>query len=302
MKAGFIGLGNMGAGMATNLARHGELLVFDMDRRRAERIAGATGVDSMEDVAEGGDVLLSLPGPPEVAAVAEQLLPAMAPGSLLINLSTVAPSDVIALRDTARERGIDVVDAPVTGAPDGALNGTLTVMVGAEPDVLERARPLIDTFAANLVHTGPVGTGTAAKLIVNMLWFTHVVALSDALSLGVKAGLTPDILGDLLPVSAGASWVTAHDLPNILQGDRGQGEVLFTLRLCNKDLDLIDRFGSDSDVEIPLGRLARARFAEAAERYGIDAGEFAVVRVAEEAAGVVLERSAAERSIAGDWS
>jgi 3-hydroxyisobutyrate dehydrogenase len=291
MRAGFIGLGNMGIGMATNLAAHAELTVFDVDRERAERVPGASAAGSVTQVAEAGDVLLSLPGPAEVATVAAELLPAMAPGSTLINLSTVAPSDVIALQARAGEHEVDVIDAPVTGAPDGAASGTLTVMIGADEVTLARCRPLIDTFSSNIVHTGPVGTGTAAKLIVNMLWFTHVVALSDAMALGVKAGLSPDTLGRLLPISAAGSWVTSHDLPTILDGDRGQGDVKFTIRLCNKDLDLIARFGSDYSVQIPLSILAKERFAQAAREFGLDAGEFAVVRIAEEAAGVTIEHS-----------
>jgi 3-hydroxyisobutyrate dehydrogenase-like beta-hydroxyacid dehydrogenase len=272
----------MGAGMAANLVGRGaDLAVFDIDRGRA--VEGARRAGSLTEIAEAGDVILSLPGPPEVREVGLYLAESMPAGTALISVSTVSVEVVQELEAAARPRGVSVVDAPVTGAADGARAGTLTIMAGADPSALERVRPLLEAVSSAIVHTGPVGTGSAAKLLTNMLWFVHVVALSDALALGVKAGIAPETLGRLIPASAGGSWVADHDLPNVLAGD---DDVSFTLALCCKDLRLIAGLADGLGVQAPLGALARERFEAALERFGLGAGELAVVRLAEDAAGV----------------
>ena len=212
-----------------------------------------------------------------------RLICSMPAGSVLACVSTVSVEVVRELETAARLRGVSVVDAPVTGAADGARAGTLTIMAGADPEALERLRPLLDAISSTVVHTGPVGTGSAAKLVTNMLWFVHVVALSDALALGVKAGIAPATLGRLIPASAGGSWTADHDLPNVLAGDDDES---FTLALCRKDLGLIAELADALGVDAPLAAAARERFEAAAERFGPGAGELAVVRLAEEAAGV----------------
>ena len=282
LRAGFVGLGNMGRGMAANLVAGGiDLAVFDLDRERA--VTGARRAGSLAEIAAAGDVLLSLPGPAEVREVGLYLAGSMPAGTAVICVSTVSPGVVQELEAAARPRGVSVVDAPVTGAADGARAGTLAIMAGADAETLRRVRPLLEAISSTIVHTGPVGTGSAAKLLTNMLWFVHVVALSDALALGAKAGISPETLGRLIPASAGGSWVADHDLPNVLAGD---DDVSFTLALCCKDLRLIAELAEELGVAAPLGALARERFEAAAERFGPGAGELAVVRLAEEAAGV----------------
>jgi 3-hydroxyisobutyrate dehydrogenase len=289
VKVGFVGLGNMGGPMARNLARAGfDVAVYDLDRLRMAALEGdgVRPARSAADVADGASaVLLSLPGPPEVEAAAGELLGRMAPGSVLVNVSTVSPALVRRLAGRAEERGIDVVDAPVTGAADGAREATLTFMVGAEPEPLERVRPLLDALGQTIVHMGPVGAGSAAKLLTNMLWFVHVVALADALALGVKAGIDLTAFARLIPESAGGSWVASHDLPSIVRGDDDES---FTLALCCKDLRLIAELAGELGYDAGPLTLARERFETARERFGPAAGELAVTRLAEEAAGVSI--------------
>jgi 3-hydroxyisobutyrate dehydrogenase-like beta-hydroxyacid dehydrogenase len=288
MTIGFVGLGNMGSGMARNLAPTVDLIVFDVITERASAIHEAQAAHDIAEIAAADVVLLSLPGPPEVREAAGTLLKLMSPGSMLINLSTVSPDVVVELAEKASAAGIDIVDAPVTGAPDGASAGTLTVMVGATPAAFERSRPILDAFSRTIVYMGGVGSGSAAKLIVNMLWFVHVVALSDAMCAGVAAGIDVGSLAELLPNSAAASWVTSHDLPTILAGDRGDKEVKFTLALCNKDLALIRTMSQAYHAPVPLAQLAAQRFQEAQAKYGAAAGEFAVVRLSESVSGASL--------------
>jgi 3-hydroxyisobutyrate dehydrogenase-like beta-hydroxyacid dehydrogenase len=290
-RVGLIGVGSMGAGVAGNLVAAGfSLGVYDRDRRRRHAAAsrGAIPFNSPLDLARWTDLLLlSLPGPTEVAEVVlgtEGLAFALPPGSLVVNLSTISPGLARRLSEVASARRVDVLDAPVSGARDGAMEGRLTIMVGGEMDVLDRARPVLDPLGT-VVHTGPVGTGSATKLLTNMLWFIHVVALAEALALGVHEGLGPGLLGEVVRASAGGSWVAEHDLQNILQNDTDRS---FTLALCCKDLHLLHGMASDHGIQISSLATAAARFAEARERFGDSEGELAVTRLVEESAAVSI--------------
>jgi 3-hydroxyisobutyrate dehydrogenase len=278
--------------MALNLLRHGfEVALFDREASRAQALAGEGGrpTASLAECAAASDVvLLSLPGPAEVSEVTlgpGGLIASMRPGSALVCLSTVSRAAIERVAKAAAAKGVGVVDAPVTGAADGAAAGTLTVMVGAEPAELERARPLLEAISTRIVHVGPVGAGSAAKLLTNMLWFVHVVALADALALGARAGIPVASLAELIPASAGGSWVADHDLPNLLRSD---DDASFTLALCCKDLGLIEELADELAVAAPLARSAAERFALAQERYGGSAGELAVARLSEEEARVSI--------------
>lgn len=291
-RPGFVGLGHMGGPMALNLLRNGfEVTVFDRDPSRARALVGEGGrpAASLAEVAAASEVVfLSLPGPADVEEVTVGpggLIASMEPESTLVCLSTVSRAAIERVAEAAAAKGIGVVDAPVTGAADGAAAGTLTVMVGAELAELERVRPLLEAFAAQIVHVGPVGAGSAAKLLTNMLWFVHVVALADALALGVRAGIPVASLAELVPASAGGSWVAEHDLPNLLRGD---DDTSFTLALCRKDLGLIEELADELALVAPLARCAAERFALAHERYGGAAGELAVARLSEEEAQVSI--------------
>lgn len=302
---GFVGLGHMGTPMARNLLEHGyELTVYDRDPHRAARLAegGARIAHGLRDIAAARLVLLSLPGSREVEEVVlapDGLLVDMAAGSCLVSLCTVSPSLVRQIAEAAKGRGVSLVDAPVTGAADGAAAGTLTIMVGADPADLARCRSVLEPLSCRIAHVGPVGAGSAVKLVTNMLWFTHIVALSDALALGVASGIAVEALAEVIPDSAGGSWVARHDLPNIL---RSEDDLTFTLALCVKDLGLIDELLQETGVHAPLAATAAERFAQAHERYGGAAGELAVTRLAEEAAGVSIRsdfRMRDQRSLNG---
>jgi 3-hydroxyisobutyrate dehydrogenase-like beta-hydroxyacid dehydrogenase len=272
--------------MAGNAARAGfRVAGFDPQPERvaAAEAAGVEPAASLSELASGSELLVaSVPGPPELEAVAAVVLPALSPGALLVNVSTVTPAVVCRLAGDAARRSIGLVDAPVTGAADGARAGTLTFMVGADPDDLERVRPLLEALGSAVHHVGPVGTGSAAKLLTNMLWFVHVTVLADALALAVKAGVELDAFARLVPDSAGASWVSEHDLPSILRGD---DDTSFSLALCRKDLRLIVELADELGYPSPLALEAARRFEQAYERFGPDAGELAVTRLAEAESG-----------------
>ena len=292
---GVIGLGNMGGAMAERLvAAQFPVVGYDPDAIRAEslRRSGGTTAASLDALAQTVDaVLLSVPGPRETEAIllgSDGLITKMRAGTAVISASTVSPELMRRVTAAACKRGIDVLDAPVTGAADGARAGTLTFMIGAAEEAFTRWRRVFDPLSSVVVHTGPVGSGSAAKLLTNFLWFTHVVALSDVLAASVKCGITPATMRELIPVSAGASWVTEHDLPNILAGDDDES---FSLALCCKDLGLIRSLCEEAGAPALLLEAVEGRFRSASETFGPAAGELAVARLSEAAAGVSIRDS-----------
>jgi 3-hydroxyisobutyrate dehydrogenase-like beta-hydroxyacid dehydrogenase len=289
---GFVGLGNMGRGMASCLVDGGfDLVVSDRDEARVRGLEeqGARGVKSIAELGSMSDVVfLALPGPAEVREVAlgdGGLLEVMTRGSTLINTSTVSPAVIDELVTAAGPRGISIIDAPVSGAADGARAGSLTIMVGGSVEAIDACRDVLDAISATIVRVGDPGHGTVTKLVTNMLWFVHVVALSDALGLAYRAGVAPEALAAAVPRSAGASWAADHDLPNILAGD---DDPSFTLALCCKDLNIVDELRRSVAAELPLFEATRKTFLEALDRFGGEAGELAVTRLSEERCGASI--------------
>lgn len=298
MKVGFIGLGTMGAPMATNIARAGfPLTVHDLDRKKARsfRALGARWANSPRQCAAGADaVITSLPGPPEVEAVltgAAGVLAGLRAGATWIDMSTNNPEVLKRLAEKAAAKGANALDAPVTGAVDGAIRGTLTIFVGGEKKVLKAHRPLLRAMGKKIVHTGPLGTGQAVKLVTNFLWFVNATAIGEALVLGVRAGVDPLLLWKAIKLSAGRSWVAEHDVPSIFAGHY---DPSFTLDLCLKDLGLIRSLGRSLDVPLEVAALVERTFGRARKKYGGRMGELHVVKLLEDATGTSLE-------VPGDW-
>ena len=293
MKVGFIGLGNMGNPMAANVLRAGfDLTVHDLRREAAENLlaAGAQWAPSPAALAQQVEtIVLSLPGPPQVEKVMtgeNGVLAGLRPGSTWIDMSTSACDLFRRLAAEVAARGGDALDAPVTGAADGAQAGTLSIFVGGDAAVLARQRPLLEVMGAQIFHAGPAGAGLAAKLLTNLLWFIHAAAIGEGLLLGVRAGIEPTTLWEIIKASAGNSWVAEHDVPAIFRGDY---DPSFTLDLCCKDLGLIHDLGRALDVPLEVGALAEQIFQRARVQYGGDRGELHVVKLLEDASGVSLQ-------------
>jgi 3-hydroxyisobutyrate dehydrogenase len=240
-RIGVIGLGNMGQPMAANLLRHrGDLIVHDLRPAAAVdlRKAGADWADDVRTLAtqvEG--VVTSLPGPQEIEQVAfgeAGLFSALPPGSLWIDTSTNDPALARRLASEAAQRGSAFVDAPVTGGVIGARDATLKIMAGGEEADVERARPVLSAIAASVIHTGPAGTGSAMKLIVNFLGIAHTALAAEALCLGRAGGLSPDVL---LTVLEGC-WGHNAMLNDIVQTASGERHWGFALDLATKDMAL----------------------------------------------------------------
>ena len=198
-KIGFIGLGTMGASFATNIIKAGfEVTVHDLHRQVAEPHlkAGATWAETPRELAAASDVILtSLPGPPEVEAVAldeaEGLVAGMATGSVLFDLSTNSPTMVRRIHGAMAEKGLHCLDAPVSGGPKGAISGKLAIWVGGDEDIFNANRAALDALGDQVRYIGPIGAGAVAKLVHNAAGYAIQTALAEVFSVGVKAGVEP---------------------------------------------------------------------------------------------------------------
>ncbi len=234
MRVGVVGLGQMGAAMAGRLvARGAEVVGFDLDPGRG--VPGMARAGSVGAVA-GPAVILSLPDARAVAAVLAALLPALPPGAVVADTSTLEPEAARGFAAQAAARGLHYVDAPVSGGPAGAAAGTLTVMAGATDPALAAARPALELVAARIVHVGGPGAGQVAKLVNNLLVATHLVVAAEALRIGAAAGVAPEALLKVVNAASGRSAATEVNMPRwILSGAFDSG---FAAGLMRKDVRL----------------------------------------------------------------
>jgi 3-hydroxyisobutyrate dehydrogenase-like beta-hydroxyacid dehydrogenase len=232
---GFIGLGNMGGRMARRMVDAGiEVLGFD-PVPGAVVAAGAKPADSTTHVAtESSVVMLSLPDSRVVEAVllgADGILPALRPGTTVVDLSTSSPASTRKIEALLQDRGIGYLDAGISGGAAAAEAGTLTLMVGGSESDLARVQPWLETFASKIVYVGPSGAGHVAKLLNNFLNAVALSATAEVMVAGKKAGLDLAILLDVLNSSSGVNFATLHRFPKIITGDYLKGGLTNTLML-----------------------------------------------------------------------
>lgn len=257
----------MGKPMARNLLRAGfALTVHNRSRASVEELAaeGARPAESPAEVARASDfVITCLPGPSEVDAVylgPSGVLSVVRPGAILVEMSTIDPETHRRIARAAGERQAGYIDAPISGGSQGAREGTLTIMVGGEAATLERARPILLALGRSLYHMGPVGAGAATKLVNNMLASINVAGMVEGMVLGVKAGLDPALLAEVIGNSSGGSRMLAAAVPSILERDFEPG---FALELMDKDVRLAVELGQRLGVRLLAGSLASQLLQEA---------------------------------------
>jgi 3-hydroxyisobutyrate dehydrogenase-like beta-hydroxyacid dehydrogenase len=239
-----VGAGRMGGAMAATLRRAGaEVLVFNRTRAKAEAVAAATGArvagTAAEAAADAGVVISSLADDAAVQAAyqgREGVAAGLRPGAVVLESSTVDPRTVQGLRVLVEERGASLLDAPVSGSVLLAERGELTVMVGGDPAALERARPVLDTLAANVFHVGELGAGATVKLVVNAILHGLNLALSEGLVLAEKAGVARTAAYEVFASSAIAAPFVHYKRQAFERPD--ETPVAFSLDLAAKDLDL----------------------------------------------------------------
>lgn len=292
MKIGFVGLGSLGAHLAGSLLRDGFVLtVHDLDRERGAALldAGAAWADTPRAVASGSDVVLTcLPSPAAVEAVvdgADGVLAGLRNGAAWIDTSTSDRAVTARLAGLARERGIDVLEAPVTGGVHLAAAGEITVIAGGEPEVFERHRAVLEAIGGRVFHVGPLGSATVLKVITNMLAFVHLAAAGEALVLARRAGLDLAQAFDVIRASSGTSFVFETEGQLILNGSYDVG---FTVDLALKDLGFASELARELAVPLELEPVVEQAFVRAREAYGGDAQSPRLVQLLEDAAGVDL--------------
>ena len=243
MRIGFIGLGNMGGPMASHIIAAGHAVtVYDVRREAAQPHLqhGAEWVDSPRAVAATSEITFtSLPGPKEVEAVAlgeGSILQGAQPDSVYIDLSTSSPTLIRAIQAAYQEKKVHVLDAPVSGGPVGAQAATLAVMVGGDPAIYERVKPVLDAIGNKVSYVGGIGCGLIAKIVHNMVSNGFRALLAEGLTVGVKAGVAPEALRRAIADGAMGQGLTLnHTLPHrIFTGDFDT--VRFALRLARKDI------------------------------------------------------------------
>jgi 3-hydroxyisobutyrate dehydrogenase len=258
---GFIGLGNMGQPMALNLAKHGfPLVVHDIDAAKVEplRARGATVAASPEAVADAADRTISMV---ETTAQAEAVIAgergiirAAKPGHIVISMSTIDPLVARRLADALAARGVAMLDAPVSGGTERAKSGELSVIVGGAPETFEACRDLFKAMGTKIFHVGGHGQGLAMKLVNNMLVQVNMVAVAEALVMGVKAGLDPRTIYEVVRVSTGTSSAFERGAARMLARDFSPGG---TVDISFKDQELETAFAKQLGAPLLLANLSQ---------------------------------------------
>lgn len=267
-KIGFIGLGNMGAPMAANLAKAGYSVTgYDVAGTTAE---GVTAASNLESAVAGMDVVITmLPNGSILRQVAAQVLPLMERGSLFMDCSTVDVESAKNTSQAAEDAGIFAIDAPVSGGIGGASGGTLTFMAGGSAEAFAIAQPLFDIMGQKAVHCGDAGAGQAAKICNNMILGVTMIATCEAFALADKLGLDRRKMFDVVSTSSGYSWsmnayCPAPGVGPVSPADNGYAPG-FAAELMLKDLGLSQQAAEMANADTPMGELARAIYAQFVE-------------------------------------
>ena len=295
MKVGFIGLGTMGGHMAYNLCKaEFEVSVHDLNKDLSRRHleAGATWADSVKDIAQNNEVIMtSLPGPKEVQDVAlraDGLLANMKPGTVWFDLSTNSVTVVRALHAQFKEKGIHMLDAPVSGGPKGAQSGKMALLIGGDKAVFEKYRKVIEAIGDQIFYIGNSGDGTVAKLVHNCAGYAVQAAISELMTMGVKAGVEPVALWAALRQCAMGRVRTFDRMGNQFMQHKFDPPD-FALKLAHKDVTLATELAREIGVPMKIANITHAEMTEALNRgWGhLDSRSFLMLQ--KERAGVEIK-------------
>ncbi len=292
MRYGFIGLGHLGANLAGSLLRAGfALTVNDVDRNKAETLvaSGAGWVDTPAALAADVDAVITcLPSPAiseKVLSGANGILAGMKPGGTWIEMSTLDKADIERLAAIAAEKGVRMLEAPVTGGVHKAASGEITVIAGGDRDLFDAHRPALEAMGGEIFHAGPLGKAAVIKVITNMLAFIHLIATGEALMLAKQGGIDLTDAFNIIKASSGNSFVHETEGQVILNGSYN---INFTMDLAVKDLGFALGFGKQFGVPLDLASHALQTFIRARSAYGGDAWSSKVVKLLEDSVGTDL--------------
>ncbi|MCO6187629.1 3-hydroxyisobutyrate dehydrogenase [Rhizobium sp. L1K21] len=264
----FIGLGNMGLPMATNLAKAGHnVTVFDtvaaaMDKAASDGMKTAQSASAA--VSEANIIMTMLPNGPIILKVLEEVIPAAKAGAVIIDSSTIDVASARKAHEMAKSADLQLLDAPVSGGIGGAAAGTLTFMVGGSTDAFERAQPVLEIMGGKIVHCGEGGAGQAAKICNNMLLGISMIGACEAFALAEKLGLSAEAAFDVISTSSGSCWSvnTYCPVPGVGPKTPADNDYKpgFAADLMHKDLGLAQQAASESGQATPMGAHALALY------------------------------------------
>lgn len=265
MKISFFGLGNMGGPMARNLVKAGhDVKGFDVvpDAVSSFTNDGGAGVSTVAEACSDVEVIVTMLPSGKIAKElylgTEGILTHIDSSVLLIDSSTIAAEDAKELAQKASDKGNQMIDAPVSGGVGGAIAGTLSFIVGGSQDAFNKAKPILENMGANIFHAGDAGAGQVAKICNNMLLAIHMVGSCEALNMGIKHGLDPKVLSEIMKKSSGDNWSLQkyNPVPGVMETTPASNEYQggFGSKLMLKDLTLSQEAASASDSQTPLGK------------------------------------------------
>jgi 3-hydroxyisobutyrate dehydrogenase len=265
MEIGWIGTGIMGAPMARRLLAAGHRVrVFNRTAQRARALAadGATVAASAEQAASGAEVIfIMVPDTPDVEAIIAYVAPALATGQIVIDMSTIAPATERTIAARLKDKGVDYLDAPVSGGDKGAIEGTLAIMVGGDVAAFDHARPLLELLGKRITYMGPSGAGQMTKLANQIAVTVTLEAAAEAIRFAIAGGLDPSRVLEAIGAGAAGSWQLANLGPKIIAHDYAAG---FFIKLVRKDLRLVTEAARTSGVALPGLALMSSMFNSAA--------------------------------------
>ena len=293
MDIGFVGLGNMGGPMAVNMAKNGhKLTVHDLRKESAIELLemGAEWSDTPKGVVGKNEVVFtSLPVPRDVETVVlgeNGIVEGTSGDNIYVDLSTNSPTTIRRIHDECALKGIKVLDAPVSGGTYGAAAGTLAVMVGGDEEIFKQIKPALDAIGSHVVYCGPIGNGMVTKICNNLLSMGIGVLMSEALTLGVKAGMDLEVLADVITNSTGGNKRLADKFPRFLF--QGNFEPGFATALAAKDVRLATDLGREYGIPMELSNLVDQRHVEALFKGWGHEDSDAVAKFQEEKSGIQL--------------
>ncbi|BBD73642.1 6-phosphogluconate dehydrogenase [Sulfodiicoccus acidiphilus] len=255
LRVGFIGLGLMGSSMAANVRRAGfPLVVYNRTRSKADtfRKEGVPVASSPREVAQSSDVVIIMvtdaPDVEQVLSGKDGVLEGAAKGSVVIDMSTNSPDHAKRFHYLCSERGVEFLDAPVTGGDKGAREGTLTIMVGGAEEVFQRVRPVLESMGKTIVRAGEVGAGQMLKLLNQVVVGVNMMAMIEAIALARKAGIDLEVLFRVLSTGAANSFTVQYYMPKVMKGDMEPG---FRAAHLRKDLKYAIDVATKLDVPLP---------------------------------------------------
>jgi 3-hydroxyisobutyrate dehydrogenase len=259
MKIAFIGLGTMGIGMSLNLLKAGhDVVVHNRTRQKEEEVAkeGARRAESPKEAAEGAEIIVTMvsdtPDVEEVVLGADGVIHGAPQGAIVIDMSTISPAATRQMAGELGKKSIRMLDAPVSGGPEGAQNGTLAIMVGGDAADFEKALPILEIMGKTVTHVGPIGAGQITKAINQIIISGTYLTVAEGLTLGIKAGLDMPKVIDAISGGAASSWVLHNRGINVVNNTYPLG---FRVRLHHKDLRIALDTARELDVTLPATAL-----------------------------------------------